>query len=90
MNTSIKMVLIFMAVMSVVGFFAMGIDKEKAKRDAWRIPERTLLGMAFLGGGAGVWLGMELFRHKTKHIQFKLLVPAITILEFIAVFYVFA
>lgn len=79
-----------MVVVSVVGFLAMGIDKAKAKADAWRIPEKTLLGIAFLGGSAGVWLGMEVFRHKTKHLQFKYGVPVIFLLEFIAVCYVFS
>ena len=90
MGTGLQIVFLYMAVVSVVGFIAMGIDKSKAKRGAWRIPEKTLLGMAFLGGGAGVWLGMELFRHKTKHLHFKIGVPVITLLEFAAVCYVFS
>ena len=89
MSTGSQIVFLYMVVVSVVGFITMGIDKAKAKKDAWRIPEKTLLGIAFLGGGAGVWLGMELFRHKTKHLHFKLGVPVITLLEFIAVCYVF-
>lgn len=89
MNDGLKMMLIFMALMSVVGFLAMGLDKAKSKRSAWRIPEKTLFGIAFLGGGAGVWLGMEVFRHKTKHWYFKYGVPVITILELLAVFYIF-
>jgi len=90
MNITFKIILIYMAVVSLVGFFAMGIDKLKAKKGAWRIPEKTLLLIAFLGGGAGVWLGMEVFRHKTKHLQFKYGVPAVCLLEFIAVCYVFS
>ena len=89
MNEGLKIILIFMAFMSIVGFCAMGIDKAKAKSDAWRISEKTLFGIVFLGGGAGVWLGMNLFRHKTKHWYFKYGVPAITLLEFIGVCYVF-
>lgn len=85
-----KLVLVFMVVMSFIGFGAMGLDKAKAKADAWRIPERTLLLIAFAGGGAGVWLGMEVFRHKTKHLHFKYGVPFICLLEFIAVCYVFS
>ena len=90
MSESLKMILIFMAAMSVIGFFAMGIDKMKAKRDMWRTPEKVLLGFAFLGGGAGVWLGMELFRHKTKHWYFKYGVPVITLLEFVGICYWFS
>ena len=89
MDGVMKVVLIYAAIVNIVGFFIMGIDKSKAQRNVWRIPEKTLLGIAFLGGGAGVWLGMEMFRHKTKHLQFKYGVPIITLLEFIAACYVF-
>ena len=89
MDTRLQIAIIFMAFMSIIGFILMGIDKAKAKKGAWRIPEKTLLGIAFVGGGVGVWLGMELFHHKTKHLHFKLGVPIITLLEFIAVCYVF-
>lgn len=89
MSIELKLTFVFMALMSVVGFCAMGIDKAKAKKDAWRIPEKTLFGIAFIGGGAGVWLGMEVFRHKTKHWYFKYGIPVITLLEFIGVCYVF-
>ena len=84
-----KIVLIYMAIISIVGFILMGVDKAKAKKGAWRIPEKTLLGTALLGGGVGVWLGMEIFHHKTKHWYFKYGVPAIAILEFIGGCYVF-
>ena len=87
MNNIIGCVWIGIAVMNFIGFFAMGIDKVKAKRDMWRTPEKTLLGIAFLGGGAGVWLGMECFRHKTKHWYFKFGVPIITVVEFVLLCY---
>lgn len=87
MSENLKMILIFMAVMSLVSFFAMGIDKMKAKRDMWRTPEKVLLGLAFFGGGAGVWLGMQVFRHKTKHWYFKYGVPVITLLELFGICY---
>ena len=90
MSSSLQVLLIYMAIISIIGFFAMGIDKAKAKAGAWRISEKTLLLLAFIGGGAGVWLGMTTFRHKTKHLQFKYGVPFICLLEFIAVCYVFS
>ena len=90
MNVGLKIALICMLSMSVIGFLAMGIDKFKAKRNAWRIPERTLFLIAFLGGGAGVWLGMQVFRHKTLHLMFKYGVPFICLFEFIVVCYVFS
>ena len=52
-----------------------GLDKRRAVREKWRIRERTLLICAFAMGGLGALLGMELFRHKTQHIKFKILVP---------------
>ncbi len=67
--------LIATAVMSVVAFFAMLIDKNRAIRGAWRIPEATLILLAFLMGGVGEYLGMQTFRHKTKHIKFTIGVP---------------
>lgn len=65
----------YLVVMSIAGFAAMGIDKHRAVRKNWRIPEKTLLIIAFLGGGIGALLGMYLFRHKTRHMKFVLLVP---------------
>ena len=82
-------ILIYLVVINGIGFLAMGLDKAKAKVGAWRIPEKTLFGIAFIGGGLGVWLGMETFRHKTKHWYFKYGVPAIFIIEVIAVVYLF-
>lgn len=81
------MLLIYLVVINIIGFFAMGLDKAKAKADAWRIPEKTLLGIALIGGGAGVWAGMEVFRHKTKHWYFKYGVPAIFLVELLAFLY---
>lgn len=65
------------ACMSLIGFALMGIDKYKAQHDRWRIPERTLMLIALLGGSPGVWLGMRVFHHKTLHRLFSWGVPAI-------------
>ena len=56
-------------------FILYGADKRKAKKDKWRTKESTLILCAFLMGGIGAFLGMKVFRHKTKHLKFKLLVP---------------
>jgi uncharacterized membrane protein YsdA (DUF1294 family) len=66
--------------MSVAGFTTMGIDKHKAIKKGWRISERTLLLIAFAGGGIGSFLGMYTFRHKTKHMRFVLLLPLAALL----------
>lgn len=79
--------------MNLVALILMGADKKRAQRHRWRIPEATLLAAAALGGAGGAWLGMYLFRHKTKHLRFVLLVPLFalawttaTVLLFVFVF----
>ena len=71
----------YLAVMNIVGFVMMGIDKQKAKKGAWRISEKALFIPAILGGSIGCILGMNHFRHKTKHWYFKYGMPAILILQ---------
>ena len=66
----LKLVLIYIAVLSLITFFAYGIDKHKARKGAWRISEKALLGLGMLGGAAGGLLGMRVFHHKTKHRYF--------------------
>lgn len=66
---------------NIIAFFMYGLDKSKAKRGAWRIPEATLLGIAFFGGALGAFLGMKVFRHKTKHVQFFIGVPVMLVLQ---------
>lgn len=75
----------YITMMSLIGFITMGMDKYKAKKNAWRIPERTLLLVAFLGGGIGSFLGMHLFRHKTKHGKFLSLLPISAVLYLLLV-----
>lgn len=65
-----KLTLIALGIISTITLLLYGIDKLKAKLGAWRIPERVLLGFAFFGGGLGALLGMNLFRHKTRHWYF--------------------
>ena len=77
----IKVILVLLAAMNLLAFILYGVDKLKAKKGAWRIPEATLLLVAALGGSLGALFGMELFRHKTKHWQFKILVPLFLILH---------
>lgn len=62
-------------VINVVAFVIFGIDKSKARRGKWRIPESTLILFSIIGGAAGSLLGMLLFHHKTRHGKFCLLVP---------------
>lgn len=74
---------IYFAIVNIVGFILMGVDKSKAKRRKWRIPEATLFLVAAIGGSVGSWLGMYTFRHKTKHWYFVWGMPAILLLQLI-------
>ena len=87
MNTDLKIILLYLFAINVVAFFAFGIDKLKAKRDKWRIPESTLLSMAVLGGSIGAIAAMALFRHKTLHLKFRYGVPLILILQLVGLIY---
>ncbi|MDO4510189.1 MAG: DUF1294 domain-containing protein [Bacteroidales bacterium] len=66
---------------NALAFIAFGIDKLKAKRARWRIPEATLLTLAALGGSIGAWAGMKLWHHKTLHKKFKYGVPLLLALQ---------
>ena len=76
-----KYILIYLLFINLFGFFFMFLDKQKAKRGKWRIPEKTLFLFAFLGGSLGTTLGMRMFRHKTKHWYFKFGMPLILIVQ---------
>ena len=65
-----KLFAIYLAVMNVIGVAVMWSDKKRARLHRWRIPEKVLFGVSLLGGSAGTWAGMYLFRHKTKHWYF--------------------
>ncbi|MBP3523699.1 MAG: DUF1294 domain-containing protein [Clostridia bacterium] len=69
------------AAINVIVFALYGVDKRRAIRGAWRIPERTLLIGTWLLGGVGAWLAMRIFRHKTKHIAFQVSAPIGAILS---------
>lgn len=68
---------IYLLLINAAGFCIMLYDKYLAKNNLWRIPEKTLLGVAAFGGSIGCWLGMYTARHKTKHLKFTIGVPVI-------------
>lgn len=76
-----KYLLIYLLLINALSFLLMLIDKRKAIKNRWRIPEKTLFAAAILGGSIGSLVGMHLFRHKTKHLSFTLGIPAILILQ---------
>ena len=80
-----KLFLIYLAVVNLAAFALMGVDKRRAKRGAWRIPERTLFLPAIMGGSPGAILGMQMFRHKTRHRQFMIGMPLILLVQLVIV-----
>ena len=80
-------IVIYFIVINLFGFFIMWLDKRKAKKGAWRIPEKTLFIITAIGGGIGTTAGMFVFHHKTQKIQFLVGFPFITILEIVTILY---
>lgn len=76
-DLSVYVPLAYLAIVNVVTFVVYGVDKWKARRSKWRIPEATLLGLAAIGGSIGAWMGMWAWHHKTMHLKFKYGVPLI-------------
>lgn len=85
---ALHILLIGYAVMSVIGFALMGIDKSRAINRKWRIKEATLFLIALFGGGIGSTLGMFFFRHKTKHWYFRLFFPLFAAAQTALLFFV--
>lgn len=84
-----RIILIYLLIINAAGFLIMTLDKLFAKRAAWRVPEKTLLGMAAIGGSIGVWVAMYTVRHKTKHMKFVIGVPVILALQILLVAWLF-
>ena len=75
--------LVVLIVMNLLAFALMGIDKMKARRGSWRIPEKTLFLVTALFGALGGTLGMKVFRHKTKHWYFKWGFPVLLVVQIV-------
>ncbi|MDD5872307.1 MAG: DUF1294 domain-containing protein [Clostridia bacterium] len=69
--------IVWLIPINLTAFIAYGVDKRKAVKGQWRIPEATLIGLALAGGPVGAYAGMKVFHHKTKHAKFTIGVPAI-------------
>lgn len=82
------MAIIYLLAMNCIGFAIMGIDKLKSIKRGWRIPERTLLLIAFIGGALGSFLGMVIFRHKIRKAKFQILLPIALLLYLILALYI--
>ena len=78
---SLEFILFYLGIINIISFLAMGIDKRKAKRNAFRTPESILFILALMGGSIGSILGMYIFRHKTKHWYFVVGMPLILLAQ---------
>ena len=81
-----KMLCIYLAVMNVTAFVMMGADKRRARKGSWRISEKALFAAALAGGSAGAVLGMQIFRHKTRHWYFVWGMPAILAVQLLLLY----
>ena len=81
-NISISSLLtLYLLAINVVTFLLYGIDKWRAKRARWRMPEGVLLGLEAIGGSVGAWLGMGIWHHKTQHKKFRYGVPVMLLIQ---------
>ena len=82
----VLIIITYVVMMNLVSFALMGIDKYKAKKKTWRIPEATLFLFALFGGSIGSTLGMFLFHHKTRHWYFRYGLPLILIVQLVCIY----
>lgn len=80
--------IIYLVVINIIAFLAMGIDKRRSIKNEWRISEKALFTLAFIGGSIGSILGMYIFRHKTKKIYFQIFFYVALVLQIIGIWYV--
>ena len=71
----------YLLIVNALGILFMHMDKKRARTNRLRLPEVLLLGTAVIGGSIGIFLGMLLFRHKTRHLKFVLSLPLLLLLQ---------
>lgn len=79
---------VYLIAINLFTFIVYGIDKWKAKKNLWRIPEKTLLLLAAVGGSIGAWFAMFVWRHKTKHAKFRVGIPVIIFIQLVVATYI--
>ena len=82
-------IIIYVVIANTIAFLMYGVDKWNAKHELRRIPEKTLLGIAAVGGSVGAYVGMQLFRHKTRKPKFYIGVPAIFFVQVVVLLYIY-
>jgi uncharacterized membrane protein YsdA (DUF1294 family) len=81
-------VFVYYVLFNIAGLLIMAVDKNRAKHHGWRIRERTIWGCSLFGGAIGSMIGMYIFRHKTKHLSFKIGLPLLAIGHLVILFQV--
>lgn len=81
--------MLYLIIMNIIGFLSMYVDKKRAIRNQWRISEKALILIAIIGGSIGSYLGMQQFRHKTKHSKFKFGIPIIIFVQIIGLWFIY-
>lgn len=82
-------IIAYLMIVNIIAFIMFGVDKKRAINDQWRISEKTLLGVALAGGSVGAFAGMQFFRHKTRDLKFKTLIPVFIVAHIAALREVF-
>ena len=83
----IKSIIFYYVVVNLVAFIMYGIDKNRAIKKEWRISEKSQILVSLAGGAFGALLGMHVFRHKTRHIKFQLIIPLTVIVHFVVIYF---
>lgn len=89
MDIFTKLVILYLIIINITTFITYGADKRKAKKDKWRIQEKTLIVLAILGGSIGAFAGMKAFHHKTRHKKFTIGIPVIFLLQVVLILYLY-
>jgi uncharacterized membrane protein YsdA (DUF1294 family) len=87
MDILVKIIILLLLLLNSTGLAIVALDKYKARKRLWRIPEKTIFLAAIAGGSLGVWFGMLIFRHKTRHKKFTIGIPLIIFLQLAAAYY---
>ena len=86
MDTVVKSIFFYYVVMNLFTFILYGVDKKRAINKEWRVSEKSLILASVMGGAFGAFLGMHIFRHKTRHIKFQLIIPFTMIIHFVVIY----
>ena len=84
-----RILVIYLLAVNLFAFILYGIDKKRARNREWRISEKTLIGIAVIGGSVGAILGMHVFHHKTRHWYFRYGLPVILIIQLLLAWFLY-